>query len=129
MCGIAGYIGRRRPSDVPVSACVARMQRRGPDAQGVYRHVFRDDWHVCMIHARLSIIDLKFRPEPLQRDRCALSFNGEIYNYVELKKDLLRRGEAFVTTGDTEVLLAGLNRFGVEWLDEVEGMWAFAYYD
>jgi asparagine synthase (glutamine-hydrolysing) len=129
MCGIAGYIGRHPPSDQAVDACLARMRHRGPDAQGVYRHVFRDDWHACMIHARLSIIDLKYRPEPLQRGGCAIAFNGEIYNYVELKETLLRRGEAFVTTGDTEVLLAGLNRFGVEWLDAAEGMWAFAYYD
>src|SRR5258708_4177034 len=79
MCGIAGYIGRRPPSDLAVDACLARMRHRGPDAQGVYRHAFRDDWHACMIHARLSIIDLKYRPEPLQRDGCAIAFNGEGY--------------------------------------------------
>src|SRR5258708_6756488 len=129
MCGIAGYIGRRPPSDQAVEACLARMQHRGPDAQGVYRHVFRDAWHACMIHARLSIIDLKYRPEPLRRDGYAISFNGEIYNYVELKDRLVRQGETFVTAGDTEVLLAGLNRFGTGWLDSAEGMWAFAYYD
>jgi len=129
MCGIAGYIGKRALSDRAIAHCLERMQHRGPDASGVYRHALYDDWQVCLLHTRLAIIDLNPRPEPYCRDRHAIAFNGEIYNYVELKQDLLARGETFVTTGDTEVLIAGLNRFGIDWLDDVEGMWAWAWYD
>lgn len=130
MCGISGYIGRRPPPDSGVTRCLGQMRRRGPDAIGSYRHVFHDDWHVCLLHSRLSIIDLNSRADqPVLRDRHVIISNGEIYNYVELKEALARQGETFITSGDTEVLLAGLNRFGHDWLDGVEGMWAWAWYD
>ena len=130
MCGIAGYIGRSPPPDAAVGRCLDTMRRRGPDAAAGYRHRLRDDWHVCLLHSRLSIIDLDSRADqPMQRDGRTIAFNGEIYNYVELKNALQEQGERFVTAGDTEVLLAGLNRSGTGWLDGVEGMWAFAWYD
>src|SRR5471032_893798 len=113
MCGIAGYIGQNPPSDSVISRCLGQMRRRGPDAIGSYRHDLHNDWHVCLLHSRLSIIDLNSRADqPMLRDRHALTFNGEIYNYVELRDALKRLGENFTTASDTEVLLAGLNRFG-----------------
>ena len=129
MCGIAGYVGPRPPSEAAVAACIAQMRHRGPDGSGIYRHVVREDWHVCLLHRRLAIIDLAPHPEPFRRAGHVLDFNGELYNYVELKQELLRLGDRFVTESDTEVLLAGLNRFGFDWLDGAEGMWAWAYYD
>ena len=129
MCGIAGYIGKRAISDETAARCLKRMQHRGPDACGAYRHVLHDDWQVCLLHTRLSIIGLAPRVDPYCRASCTIAFNGEIYNYVELKQGLVGQGERFATAGDTEVLIAGLNRHGLDWLDAVEGMWAFAYYD
>lgn len=130
MCGIAGYIGARPPNDAAADACLKRMLHRGPDASGMFRHTFTPNWHVCLLHTRLSIIDLDPRSsQPMQRGGLALTFNGEIYNYVELRAELDRQGEAFTTTSDTEVLLAGLGRHGLDWLDKVEGMWAFGLYD
>jgi asparagine synthase (glutamine-hydrolysing) len=82
------------------------------------------------LHTRLSIIDLDPRSsQPMQRSGLALTFNGEIYNYVELRALLARQGDAFATASDTEVLLAGLARHGIDWLDRAEGMWAFGLYD
>lgn len=130
MCGIAGYIGRRPPSDGAVEACLKSMERRGPDANAAIRRDLHEGWHVVLLHSRLSIIDCNHRADqPLARDGRVIAFNGEIYNYVELKRELQAAGDVFSTTSDTEVLLAGLNRFGPDWLDKAEGMWAFAYYD
>jgi asparagine synthase (glutamine-hydrolysing) len=105
------------------------MQHRGPDGAGSYRHAFPDGWHVCLLFTRLSIIDLDPRSaQPMPRSGRALIFNGEIYNYLELRDELIKQGEIFRTSGDTEVLLAGLIRYGSVWLDRAEGMWAFALY-
>ncbi|QDM17974.1 asparagine synthase (glutamine-hydrolyzing) [Tardiphaga sp. vice278] len=130
MCGIAGYIGRRPPSEGAVQRCLYLMGRRGPDAAASYTHAFGDGWHVSLLHTRLSIIDINRRADqPMRRDGRVIVFNGEIYNYLELKRELEGLGETFETAGDTEVLLAGLNRQGAAWLDGVEGMWAWAWYD
>jgi len=130
MCGIAGYIGSRPPSDRAVEECLKAMGRRGPDAAAAARRNLHDGWHAVLLHSRLSIIDCSHRADqPLTRDDRIIAFNGEIYNYLELKNELQAAGEIFSTTSDTEVLLAGLNRFGPAWLDKAEGMWAFAYYD
>ncbi len=130
MCGIAGYIGSAVVDEERVAACLAQMGRRGPDAAGVYRHAFADDWHVVLLHSRLSIIDLDPRSnQPFRRDGRALTFNGELYNYVELREDAARAGARFETQSDTEVLLHVLGAYGAAGLDGCEGMWALALYD
>ena len=130
MCGIAGYIGPRPPDQAAASLCLRLMRHRGPDDTGSYRHAFSPDWQLCLFFTRLSIIDLDPRSrQPMQRDGRTIAVNGELYNYLELRAELARAGEAFSTSGDAEVLLAGLNRGGAGWLDRAEGMWAFAYYD
>jgi asparagine synthase (glutamine-hydrolysing) len=131
MCGIAGYIGGDPPDDGRLETCLGLMGRRGPDASGTYRHDPYPGWSVRLLHSRLSIIDLAERAtQPIGHQGKWLITNGEIYNYLEVKAALEQRGEVnFTTKGDSEVLLRVLCRDGVEGLDQVEGMFAFGFYD
>ena len=130
MCGIAGYIGRPRIDFQNVTTCRRRMNRRGPDSNGVYQHTFGKDTTVCLLHSRLAIIDLEDRAnQPIKNGTKVFVFNGELYNYLELKQDLMRKGEIFDTESDTEVFLKSLSQDGKTSLDRCEGMWAFALYD
>jgi len=130
MCGIAGYIGSRDINPEQIKQCVDIMDRRGPDATGLYRHSFTPDRNVCLIHSRLSIIDLDKRAnQPFRVGSRALVCNGELYNYLELKQELATRGHSFATESDTEVLLRTIIQFGMQGLDKCEGMWAFAVYN
>ena len=130
MCGIAGYYGARPPSDARVQSCLSLMGRRGPDAHGIYAHSFSDNDHVRLVHSRLSILDLNPRSnQPFTRGQHALVFNGEVYNYREIRKQLEHDGVLFETDSDTEVLFRQLARAGTDGLDACEGMWALAWYE
>jgi asparagine synthase (glutamine-hydrolysing) len=130
MCGIAGYVGTRRIDDLAVRTCVAALQQRGPDDDGVKRFEISADRQVCLINRRLRIIDLDARSrQPFEYDGRWLTYNGELYNYVEVKRELAARGAAFHTSSDTEVLAAAIAIDGRRALDHCEGMWAFAVYD
>lgn len=127
MCGIAGYVGSRPPSPEQEKACLALMGRRGPDAQGSFRAATAQGRSLCLLHTRLSIIDLAPRSnQPFDDGPVVVAFNGEIYNYLELAKELEADGEALHTGSDTEVLARLLGRSGAAGLDACEGMWAFA---
>lgn len=130
MCGIAGYFGTRELPAAALDECGRRMGRRGPD------DLSRREWRgpsgrrAYLVHARLNIIDLDSRAnQPFQDDSSWLAYNGELYNYLELQKDLESRGERFRTASDTEVFLRLLRRDGLDALDRCEGMWAWALYD
>jgi asparagine synthase (glutamine-hydrolysing) len=131
MCGIAGYIGSRELPAERLDATLALMRRRGPDHAAYRRFVTPAGKHVALLHSRLSIIDLDERSnQPLNVDDSWIVFNGELYNYVELKAELERGGFAFRTSSDTEVILRALREHGTQTaLDKAEGMWAFAAYD
>jgi len=130
MCGIAGFFGTRDISDAAVSACLGLMKQRGPDASGVRRIGSAAGRRGVMLHTRLSIIDLDARAnQPFNIGKKWLAFNGEVYNYVELREKLARRGAGFATTSDTEVLLTALDQDGMDALDQCEGMWSFAVFD
>jgi asparagine synthase (glutamine-hydrolysing) len=106
------------------------MRRRGPDHAAERHWTTPDGRHVHLLHSRLSIIDLDERAnQPLRVGHKWIAFNGELYNYVEVRAELARAGQAFVTSSDTEGLLAAIDRFGWGVLDRCEGMWAFAVYD
>ena len=129
MCGIAGHIGPRRIDDGRIAATLELMRLRGPDHSDVAR-LDAGNTQVLLLHSRLSIIDLDPRAnQPMTRDGCTLSFNGEIYNYRELRNDLESRGIAFTTDSDSEVLLASYLAHGESCVEQFEGMWAFALYD
>src|SRR5437899_6119208 len=124
MCGIAGYTGPRIPG------LVERMTRalihRGPDDEGFY-----EDDRVHLGMRRLSIIDLAHGEQPkISADgRFVLIFNGEIYNYRELKAELEVSGHRFASSSDTEVVLRLFEDHGIGCLDRLVGMFAMAVYD
>lgn len=130
MCGIAGYVGFDPPGRARVDACLGLMRRRGPDAASARSWVRPDGSQVHLLHSRLSIIDLDDRAnQPFNVGSKWIVFNGELYNYVEVRAALERRGRAFATASDTEVLLTAIDELGWLGLDRCEGMWAFAVYD
>ncbi|MGH1456357.1 MAG: asparagine synthase (glutamine-hydrolyzing) [Alphaproteobacteria bacterium] len=131
MCGIAGYIGKAPLDKAAIAETISRMKRRGPDSQGFLSFkLFHQDHFASLLHSRLSIIDLNERStQPFVYDHFTLSFNGEIYNYIEIRNVLKKEGITFKTTSDTEVLAAALAFWGNDALDKLEGMWAFAWYN
>lgn len=121
MCGIVGSIGK----SIKVDSLNNIQKHRGPDSQGVWN----DDF-VFFGHQRLSIIDLSERSnQPFQKDGLIIVFNGEIYNYQELKNDLELKGIVFATASDTEVVLEMFRLYKEKCIDFFIGMFAFAIYD
>lgn len=131
MCGIAGFIGKKKdlPTKTKLLKCENLMNVRGPD--GFKNLIINHDKKAAMIlHSRLAIIDPKERSDqPMEDQLGILSFNGMIYNYLEIKKILKRKNIIFKTKSDTEVLLKLLNTFGISGLQYLEGMWSFFYYN
>ena len=129
MCGIAGYIGKSPPRPNELKQTSEALKHRGPNFEGFYSHKFRDN-KVALVHRRLSIIDLDDRSnQPFSYEGTVLVFNGEIYNYKEIRQQLRELGHVFKTFGDTEVLAHALHQWGQNALEKLEGMWAFAWYD
>ncbi|MGZ3428088.1 MAG: asparagine synthase (glutamine-hydrolyzing) [Polyangia bacterium] len=130
MCGIAGYFGTTELPQARVDATLALMRRRGPDHAAARHFATAAGRHVHLLHSRLSIVDLDERSnQPFHVAPLWTVYNGELYNYVEIKAELAQKGETFATTSDTEVLLRALSLHGPEILDRCEGMWAFAIFD
>lgn len=129
MCGIAGVIGPSFPDEGRIQRALALMGRRGPDGAGAHCERLGDQ-AVCLLHSRLAIIDVSERADqPFKRDDAALVFNGEIYNYIEVRRELMALGHVFDTASDTEVLLKAWRQWGADCFDRLEGMWAFALID
>jgi asparagine synthase (glutamine-hydrolysing) len=130
VCGIAGVLNRRAdlapPSRDTLAMMAGALAHRGPDEFGVYR-----DHHAGLSHARLSIIDLATGQQPLSNERQTLwiSFNGEIFNYLELRDELEQRGHHFHTRSDTEVIVHAYEQWGDEAFGRFNGQWAVALWD
>ncbi len=130
MCGIAGYFGTKQLNPETVEHCLSLMRRRGPDSAHFYHQVTPSNRNVYLLHSRLNIIDLSDRAnQPFKIGSKVMIYNGELYNYLELKEELINRGHSIQTSSDTEILLRMLIEYGWEGLDRCEGMWAFAVYD
>ena len=130
MCGIVGYFGSNLPSIEKLSLASSTLRHRGPDSAGTYTFRHSSGEGVALAHQRLAIIDLDSRSDqPLRVENSVLIFNGEIYNYIEVRKTLQKLGHKFFTDGDGEVLARALRQWGYDALDRLEGMWAFAWYD
>lgn len=130
MCGIAGYVGDRPLDRARVDACLALMGRRGPDVAADYAAAVPGGRFVHLLHSRLSIIDLDPRSNgPFRAGRQVLTYNGELYNYVEVRAALEQAGIRFETASDTEVVARAVADDVSGALDRCEGMWAFARYD
>ena len=130
MCGIFGIYNIKEKhyfEQEKIKSSVERMQHRGPDFMGI--RMF--DNNAALAHLRLAIIDLVADSnQPFERDdRYFVSYNGEIYNYIELRDDLIKIGYTFKTQSDTEVLVVAYQAWGEDCVNHFNGMWAFAIYD
>jgi asparagine synthase (glutamine-hydrolysing) len=125
MCGIAGSVGGAPVGETELGRMAGAMAERGPDDQGVWA-----DGRCGLAFRRLAIIDLDRRSsQPMHLDGLHLVFNGEIYNYRELRTELEGHGDRFRTAGDAEVLLHAWRRWGQGALERFNGMFAFAIWD
>lgn len=126
MCGIVGYIDKNVINENVLMEMMEKICHRGPDGSGFYM----DDM-IALGHRRLSIIDLEGGIQPMKNENGQLVciFNGEIYNYQELRNTLLDAGHIFVTNSDTEVLLHGYEQWGKELPLKIRGMFAFAIWN
>lgn len=129
MCGLAGVLtASTMPpvSLIELRRMVAMVQHRGPDGYGLYR-----DESIGLAHARLSLVDLAGGAQPLANSDGTiwLSFNGEIFNYIELRERLVALGHRFVTKGDSEVIVHCYERFGPAAWSMLNGQFAFALWD
>lgn len=129
MCGFVGFIDENDQTYDHRAAIVAMtdaIAHRGPDSEGYF-----EDGRAALGFRRLAIIDLAGANQPLYNENrsLVLVFNGEIYNYRELRRQLIAAGHAFSTQGDAEVVLHGFERWGAGVLDRLRGMFAFALYD
>lgn len=120
MCSISGIV-----RGTGVARMIASQRHRAPDESGIYA-----DQDIELGMGRLKIIDMKSPGlAPYRENGLVLAYNGEIFNYLELKKELQRKGWKFLTTSDAEVLLKAWREWGVEMFDRLNGMFAFAIYD
>jgi asparagine synthase (glutamine-hydrolysing) len=129
MCGILGWVGPQSVTGEALEGChrgIAALRNRGPDDRAIARG---EDW--VLGHTRLKILDLSKRAAQPMRDAAGrlLVFNGEIYNFQELRAELETRGARLRSTGDTEVLLEALAQWGLDALKRLRGMFAFAWLD
>lgn len=128
MCGISGILklDSSRVSRDQLGKMIASLRHRGPDASGMHLA-----GTVGLAHARLSIIDLQGGAQPMCTSDGGLwiTFNGEIFNYIELREELLSKGHRFATRSDTEVILNAYREYGEECVHHFNGQWAFAICD
>lgn len=131
MCGISGLVSKQGLGSAEMArltqAMAAAIQHRGPDGEGVYA-----DDYAGLGHRRLAILDLTdaaAQPMSSEDGRLVLIFNGEIYNYLELRAQLQRMGYAFRSTGDTEVVLRAYQAWGPDCVTRFNGMWGIALWD
>ena len=130
MCGIAGIVQFNEPISIAaLKKMTDSLVHRGPDGEG---HWLNNKAKVGLGHRRLSIIDLSEntkQPMHYANNRYTLTFNGEIYNYIELKEELKKKGYSFISESDTEVLLALYDCKKEKCLQDLDGMFAFAIWD
>ncbi len=130
MCGFAGKMdinGLQRTSylDKQFHKAYKRLRARGPDDKGIWV-----DNNIYLLHTRLKILDLsKVSSQPMHKDNHVICFNGEIYNFKELKLELIKKGHRFVSNGDTEVLISAWKEWGVSMLEKLDGMFSFVIWD
>lgn len=126
MCGFVGFTNKIDNADKIIKSMMDSIKHRGPDSEGLY---LDDD--IAMGFRRLSIIDLSMGHQPLFNEdkSLVLTFNGEIYNYQDLREELINAGHTFETHVDSEVLLHGYEQWGKNLLNKLRGMFAFVIWD
>lgn len=130
MCGIAGFVDfKKQTSEETLAAMACAVEHRGPDGQGVF-YTTISKASIGLGHRRLSIIDLSSAAnQPMHYDGLHLVFNGEIYNYEEIRNELIKKGHQFVTHSDSEVILHSWREWGETAIQQWHGMFALALYD
>ncbi len=128
MCGIAGYKSRGRVCRTTLEAMARSIAHRGPDGEGF---CYSDDGTLGLAHRRLAVIDPGHGTQPMQSrgGEAAVTFNGTIYNYLELRRELIGRGHPIASYSDTEVLLYAYLEWGERCLERFNGMFAFVIHD
>jgi asparagine synthase (glutamine-hydrolysing) len=129
LCGLTGAISAvpGKVSRAAIIEATARIAHRGPDGEGIYGS---EDGCVFLGHRRLAIIDVsQGSAQPYRTDHCVLVYNGEVYNFRELRRELERAGVLFSSTGDTEVLARGYEAWGTRVFERLQGMFAVAIHD
>lgn len=130
MCGIAGSWSKNELNIARIESSLKLLCHRGPDDQKYKSFKTKNGMNAALLFTRLAIIDLDPRAnQPMGYGGLWLTFNGEIYNYREIRKELEEQGFSFHTSSDTEVLLKGLHAYGWKVLNKLEGMWSIAVYD
>jgi asparagine synthase (glutamine-hydrolysing) len=126
MCGFAGILNKtpETADAVILRQMASTISYRGPDEEGIYI-----DGSLGFFHKRLSIIDLSTGQQPMSYGDCTIVYNGEIYNYIELRQGLIEKGHSFSTTSDTEVILQLYKKYNSECVNMLNGMFAFVIYD
>ena len=126
MCGICGFIGKTDNKEEVLGRMMDKIKHRGPDSEGTF---FADD--VAIGFRRISIIDLDNGSQPMKNEdgSIVLTMNGEIYNYRELRSELIARGHTFANNSDTEVIIHGYEEYGIDVLNKLRGMFAFMLWD
>ena len=126
MCGFVGIINKNKQevNSNLLRKMAATIHHRGPDEDGIFI-----DGNIGFFHKRLIIIDLSTGQQPMTFNNCTIVFNGEIYNYIELREDLIRKKHQFKTTSDTEVMLHLYIEYGDDFVNLLNGMFAFIIFD
>src|SRR3989338_11282471 len=124
MCGIAGFYGFR--DDKLIKKISKELEHRGPDGEGFYL-----DDKVTLLNRRLAIIDRPGGGQPIFNEdkTLAITFNGEIYNFSQIRRELVKSGHKFRTKTDTEVIVHGYEEWGTRCFDRLNGMFAIALFD
>jgi asparagine synthase (glutamine-hydrolysing) len=130
MCGIAGFIDfKKKSSEADLASMTSCLQHRGPDGQGS-QFTETNEAAIGLGHRRLSIIDLSHAADqPMHFDGLHIIFNGEIYNYNEIREALIAKGHSFITHSDTEVILHSWREWGADAIHQWHGMFAIALWD
>lgn len=131
MCGIAGcyYFKSLKNNHLNIKEILSKMKNRGPDHQGYFKST-KNKYLINFFSSRLSIIDLKKSSNmPFKYKNLTLVYNGEIYNYIELRNYLKSKKYTFQTNSDTEVLIKSFDYWGKDCVNHFEGMWAFSIFD
>ena len=126
MCGFTGIINKNSQPVIPdiLSRMASTIHHRGPDDEGSFI-----ENQIGFFHKRLSIIDLSTGQQPMVFDELVIVYNGEIYNYIELREELIKLGHNFSTSSDTEVILHLYKEYGNDCIKMLNGMFAFVIYD
>jgi len=128
MCGICGYISKEKYDDEVIVKMTKTLNHRGPDDEGTVSYTA--DEQVCLGHSRLSILDLTSAGhQPMTYKDLTIAYNGEVYNFQEIREELAALGHDFVSGTDTEVILHAFKQWGLRCVDKFVGMFAFAIYD